>query len=198
MSQLERFDTAVDRAFEPLRRRRRWNQLFYSLSALADHSLIWELLAALLALTPSRRSRALRAAISLGIESILVNVVVKSLFSRGRPIDKSYQHPHHLRYPRTSSFPSGHATAAFAAATLLPGRALGRCVLYPLATLVALSRIHVRIHHASDVLGGALIGLGFAGLVRQLWPISTSSDPCKGTSGHHSFLNRRQQPVDCL
>lgn len=169
---LDRFDTAIDNAFEPLRQRRQLNRLFYSLSTLADHSLIWELIASALAITSRRRPRALRAGIALGVESVLINIGVKSLFSRQRPIDASFEHPHHLRYPRTSSFPSGHATAAFAAASLLSGRTWERFVLYPLATLVALSRIHVRIHHASDVIGGAIIGLGFAQLVRHLWPLS--------------------------
>jgi undecaprenyl-diphosphatase len=118
---------------------------------------------------------AMRAGVALAIESIVINVVVKSLFSRERPIDQSYEHPHHLRYPMTSSFPSGHATAAFAAATLLSNRRWHRWLLYPLATLVALSRVHVRIHHASDVLGGAIIGLGFAKLVEYLLPMQRTS-----------------------
>ncbi len=117
----------------------------------------------------------MRAGAALAVESVLINVVVKSLFSRERPIDHSYEHPHHLRYPLTSSFPSGHATAAFAAASLLSNRTWLRWLLYPLATLVAVSRIHVRIHHASDVLGGAIIGLGFAKLVEYLLPIQRTS-----------------------
>ncbi|WP_298211997.1 phosphatase PAP2 family protein [Ferrimicrobium sp.] len=172
MNPLDRFDTAVDRLFLPLRGRRQVDRLFYTLSALADHSLLWELLAATLAISPRRRPRALRAGAALGVESLLINVIVKSFFSRKRPIDDSYEHPHYLRYPLTSSFPSGHATAAFAAASLLSEHKRGRCLLYPLATLIALSRIHVRIHHASDVLGGALIGLAYARLVKSLVPLS--------------------------
>jgi undecaprenyl-diphosphatase len=169
---VDRFDAALDHAFVPLRGRRQCNRLFYLLSALADHSLIWGLVAAVGAIPSRKRQLALRAGAALVVESIFINVVVKSLFSRERPIDQSYEHPHRLRYPLTSSFPSGHATAAFAAATLLSNRSWHRWILYPLATLVALSRIHVRIHHASDVLGGAIIGLGFAALVKYLMPIS--------------------------
>ncbi|WP_306722599.1 phosphatase PAP2 family protein [Ferrimicrobium acidiphilum] len=174
LRQLDRFDTAVDHAFAPLRGRIMYDRLFYILSALADHSLLWELMAATLAISPRRRPLAMRAAAALAAESVVINVIVKSLFSRERPIDQSYEHPHHLRYPLTSSFPSGHATAAFAAATLLSDRTWLRWLLYPLATLVALSRIHVRIHHASDVLGGAIIGLCFAKLIKYLLPVSSS------------------------
>ena len=54
----------------------------------------------------------------------------------------------------TSSFPSGHATAAFCAATLLGGGA----GWYALAAAVAATRVYVRLHHASDVLAGAAFG----------------------------------------
>jgi hypothetical protein len=36
-----RLDSAVDSAFEPLRHKEGANKLFYSASALADHSIIW-------------------------------------------------------------------------------------------------------------------------------------------------------------
>ena len=67
-----------------------------------------------------------------------------------------------------SSFPSGHASAAFFAAGILTaatGRGLAP-VWYSTATVVAASRAYVRIHHPSDVAGGAAVGalLGIVGL----------------------------------
>ena len=72
-----------------------------------------------------------------------------------------------VRRPSTSSFPSGHASAAFFAAAILTtatGRALAP-VWYSAAVTVAISRAYVRIHHPSDVVGGAALGaaLGVAG-----------------------------------
>ena len=57
------------------------------------------------------------------------------------------------------SFPSDHATAAFAIAVsiFLRHRKAGVLAL-ALATIVALSRVVVGTHYPSDVLGGALIG----------------------------------------
>ena len=71
------------------------------------------------------------------------------------------EHPFRLRTPRTTSFPSGHASSGFMAATLLAdgGRAPGRWAWYGLAAVVASSRIHTRSHHASDVVAGAALGL---------------------------------------
>ncbi|MFV1991245.1 MAG: phosphatase PAP2 family protein, partial [Acidimicrobiales bacterium] len=63
------------------------------------------------------------------------------------------------RTPLTSSFPSGHASAAMMAAAVLSYR---RPVLTPLfygiGGIVATSRAYVRIHHASDVVGGLVLG----------------------------------------
>jgi len=63
------------------------------------------------------------------------------------------------------SFPSGHTTLAFAAAAALDRETRSRWVpalAYPLATLVAWSRLHDRQHWVSDVVGGAAIGFGVA------------------------------------
>ncbi len=71
----------------------------------------------------------------------------------------------------TSSFPSGHASAAFMAATLLSDRSRMKPLWYGLASIVAASRIHVRIHYASDVAVGVGVGLALGRLVRKLAPI---------------------------
>jgi undecaprenyl-diphosphatase len=155
---LARFDAAVDRAIEPLRGHRRLDVGFYTLTALADHSVLWMLIAATQALSHRRRRRALGAIVALGAESLLVNGVIKGLIGRRRPIDPDHPHPLGLRYPRTSSFPSGHASAAAAAVWLLGARPRERVLLAPVAALVAVSRVYVRIHHASDVVGGAVVG----------------------------------------
>ena len=42
---------------------------------------------------------------------------------------------------------------------------------YGLAAIVAASRIHVRIHHASDVVVGAGIGLGLGRVIRKAFPL---------------------------
>jgi membrane-associated phospholipid phosphatase len=36
--------------------------------------------------------------------------------------------------------------------------------------VVAGSRVYVKIHHPSDVVAGALLGLVLARVVRQVWP----------------------------
>ncbi len=62
---------------------------------------------------------------------------------------------HGLHRPITTSFPSGHATAAFCAARLLGGGP----GWYTVAAAVAGTRVYIRLHNASDVVAGALLGL---------------------------------------
>ena len=40
-----------------------------------------------------------------------------------------------------------------------------------LAGLIAVSRIYVRIHHASDVIGGVAVGTALGALVKRLAPL---------------------------
>jgi undecaprenyl-diphosphatase len=69
----------------------------------------------------------------------------------------------------THSFPSGHATVAFACATVL---ALAvprlRVPLFVLAALIAFSRVYVGVHYPFDVLAGAVLGVGLATALRML------------------------------
>jgi membrane-associated phospholipid phosphatase len=166
------FDRRVDTAFDRLRgRRSAVDRTLYALSALGDFSLLWHLLGAAKGLRSERDFHgAVRLAVGLGVESVLVNGAVKSLFRRHRPPWEGGR-PYRLRLPHTSSFPSGHASSGFFAASLLADGDPAWRVTYLLAALVAASRIHVRIHHASDVVGGAVLGLLLGGAVRRAAPL---------------------------
>jgi undecaprenyl-diphosphatase len=76
-----------------------------------------------------------------------------------------------MHRPRTSAFPSGHATAAFTAATLLAQGNSAGPFYFGLAALVASSRVYTRMHHASDVLAGAALGFVFGRVARRLLPM---------------------------
>lgn len=79
----------------------------------------------------------------------------------------SRTHPHKIRKPQTSSFPSGHASSAVLAASILSEGSKMGLAYKVLAALVATSRIHVRAHHASDVLAGAVVGMIFTKLLKS-------------------------------
>jgi undecaprenyl-diphosphatase len=146
----------------------------YSLSEVADFSVLWHTVSVAQALCggPTAERRSLRLSATLGIESLIVNGLLKRLVRRQRP-DILTERPHHLRQPLTSSFPSGHASAAFCAATLLSDGASrpARLGWHLLAAATAWSRVHVGIHHASDVVGGVVVGWAIGRAARRWWRI---------------------------
>lgn len=169
---LDDLDRLVDEAWERLRGDPFCDRVFYTASSLGDWSLLWHLLAALFSVRGGRHKRNFfRTATALALESVLVNLIIKSFFRRVRPPDPSDDRPHNLRMPLTSSFPSGHACSAFLAATLLGEATKRRWPFWLLGTVVACSRIHVRIHHATDVAGGMILGIALGKLAKTLAPL---------------------------
>lgn len=166
------FDDAVDGAFTGLRRRRAANMVAYAASEAADYSVGWHLISlAMAVVSPSRRRHAVRLAVALGLESILVNGVLKRATKRPRPElldDRAFE----VRRPKTTSFPSGHASSAALSAVLFTDAIpKGRKLWVLLAVIVGASRIHNRMHHASDVTAGAVLGSAFGVLTKRLWPL---------------------------
>lgn len=163
------FDDHVDTFWELLRGNPALDRLFYTASTVGDFSAIWHLINLVrLAAAADGRARFLRLASALAIESLLVNQVIKRAFRRERPEPPS-DSGHHLRMPSTSSFPSGHASSAAMAATLLSQRSKLSPAYALIASVVATSRLHVRIHHASDVVAGALVGRSLASIYKRAW-----------------------------
>jgi len=163
------FDEAVDKRLERYRSPA-LDRVFYPLSSAADHGMLWHGMGVVAALRRRDPKLALRFSAALGVESLITNAGVKSLFRRVRP-SEHFEHdaplPYGMRRPITSSFPSGHAATAFMCAAVLgKGRATAPA-WFALAALVAGSRVYVRMHHASDVLAGAALGLALAPAARR-------------------------------
>jgi undecaprenyl-diphosphatase len=176
---VSRFDRWVDSSVqERVRGNPVVDRVFYAASAVGDHGVIWLILAVVRGLRSEDAWRAtVRAAAAVAIESALVNGPVKWVFRRQRPAPRGTR-PHPLRTPRTSSFPSGHATSAFCAAALLSdGDPVMRPFYYALAGVVAWSRVHVRAHYASDVLGGIVIGVLLGKAFKRLVPLPPPATP---------------------
>jgi membrane-associated phospholipid phosphatase len=161
VSVVDDFDEWVDHQLESIRGNPVADRVFLSASHLGDWSLIWHIVGALRALvSPRRRNEALQLSAMLAVESLIINQGVKRIFRRQRPTTSGDERLQ-VRTPSTSSFPSGHASAGFFAATVLTSMS-GRKTAplwFGLAGVVATSRPYVRIHHASDIVGGAVSGL---------------------------------------
>ena len=166
------FDDAIDQVFQQLRGRRPADWIFYAASEAADFSLAWHVIGGVLALaSPVRRRHSLRLAVALGVESIVVNGVMKRFTTRERPplLEEAV---YEVRRPKTTSFPSGHASSATLAAILLTDAMPKlRPVWIASAAVVAASRVHNRMHHGSDVAAGTIIGAVFGIATKRIWPL---------------------------
>ncbi len=165
---IDGIDQAIDEWWDRrLRDRPALDRLMYSASEAANHSMLWYALGAAQAAVRRDARPAWQLGAALLGEAALVNGVIKTIFGRRRPVFRGPR-PHSLRQPLTSSFPSGHASAAMVAASLLSRRSPWGPAYYALALVVALSRIHVRIHHASDVTAGMAVGTVLGSLARRV------------------------------
>jgi membrane-associated phospholipid phosphatase len=171
---VERFDAAVDTFFDRWRGHKVPDTVFATASRVAEFSVGWQVAGVLTNLGSLRRRQLepeVRFASLIGLESLVVNQGIKRLAGRARPVHVGEHLRLGLRHPVTSSFPSGHSSSAFFAATLLSEGHPRRAPLwFGLALVVAASRPYVRLHHASDVVAGAATGLVLAKVAQRLWP----------------------------
>ncbi len=184
-SSLSHLDRRLTRSSDS-HRSRLGDELFTSASQVADRSLLWVVVAGLLAGVGGRRGRraAARGLVGIAIASAVVNGPLKLLVHRARPRKRAPLVP----TPRTSSFPSGHSASAFAFAVaasreLPPATAL----LVPLAATVSYSRVYVGVHYPSDVLLGATLGAGAGLLADRLLNVAADREPEAQPSPSHSL-----------
>jgi undecaprenyl-diphosphatase len=175
VSDASSFDQKVDAVFAPLRGRKGIDRAATVVSNLADYGFVWVALAGLKGRRsgPDRR-RAVVALGAAGLSSLMVSRAAKAAVERQRPEE---QVEAMVRTPSSSSFPSGHTLAAFCTAVVLPESSAGTAACVGFAAAVAASRVHLRAHHATDVLGGAgigaALGLGLRPVVNLVTPGST-------------------------
>lgn len=110
-----------------------------------------------------RRAGAVLATAAAGL-ALLINQPIAHAVDRMRPYLAHPAHAHLLiARSHDPSFPSDHATGAFALAfgIWLYDRTLGT-VLLVLAALLSFSRVYVGTHYPGDAVAGALIGIAAA------------------------------------
>ncbi|MBA3842179.1 MAG: phosphatase PAP2 family protein [Actinobacteria bacterium] len=130
------------------------NWLFEALSKAGTFGLIWVLIGFGIALVQRRPAPVLlvAAAVLLGD---LESTVGKLLIPRVRP----HYHPL-LKVPTSHSFPSGHSSTSFAAATVIAAISPRlRIPAFVLAAGIAFSRVYNGVHWPLDVLAGSALGV---------------------------------------
>ena len=141
--------------------RRPWlDDVMLLASALGAGGFIWWVTALITMVFPDKRAAAYRMLLAGLLTWSVSEFILKPGFDRARPFEVDASISVLDARPQTESFPSGHAAMAFAFALagsrMIPGSAW---VCWPLAAVIAVSRVYLGVHWPSDVLGGALLGL---------------------------------------
>ena len=122
----------------------------------------------LLAIKKTRRI-GITATMSLLINVLLVNVLIKPLVARVRPYEAFNNLSILVHRESDYSFPSGHSAICFSVAMvifMLMPKKYGIPALI-IAFLIAFSRLYVGVHYPSDVIVGIIIGT-FAAILARL------------------------------
>ena len=159
------------------------NPIMKVLTHSGDKGILLIVLILALLIIPRTRAIGIMSTISIAIEALLNNVLLKNIIARTRPYDEIEGLINLVGKQSDYSFPSGHTGAAFAVAGAMLVVALFglpmieksgeisrkdpslsfkliSVLLIMYATLLAFSRMYVGVHYPTDVLCGLLLGLG--------------------------------------
>ncbi|WP_307178402.1 phosphatase PAP2 family protein [Streptomyces africanus] len=137
---------------------------------MAEGTKLWCGAAALMAWRGGRRGRTAAAAglAAVAAAQVAANGVCKQLAQRPRPPREWIPHDEVEDRPESSSFPSGHTSAAVAfTAAVAPSWPLVGALCAVPAAMVSVERVQSGAHYPSDVATGAAIGLLAAWLTRS-------------------------------
>ncbi len=117
------------------------------------------------------RPTAERVTLATAATTVLV-FGLKALIRRDRPFDAWDDIAPRGGPPTSYAFPSGHAALAFTLATawsLEVPRIYVIVPAYAWATSVAVGRVWKGVHYPTDVLAGAVLGVGVAWAIHRIW-----------------------------
>jgi membrane-associated phospholipid phosphatase len=111
--------------------------------------------------------------VAIGLPGLLVTIV-KRLIGRARPYvgirDDPFAYMPFIWRPEYASMPSGHATTVTAAAIAIGAIwPQSRAVMWLYAVIIMLTRVVINVHHPSDVIAGAFVGVIGALLIRRFF-----------------------------
>jgi membrane-associated phospholipid phosphatase len=111
--------------------------------------------------------------VAIGLPGLFATIV-KRLIGRARPYvgvqDDPFAYMPFIWRPEYASMPSGHATTATAAAIAIGAIwPRSRVVMWLYAVIILFTRVAINVHHPSDVVAGALVGVLGALLVRRFF-----------------------------
>jgi membrane-associated phospholipid phosphatase len=134
-----------------------------ALGKAGNNALVWFLLGAALAIIDNSRWESWLICALLGPFAIALNYAIKLAVKRPRPVLEGL--PPLGGAPSSLSFPSAHATSSFAVATAMVRVDAAMAAAFVVAIAISLGRPYLGMHYPSDVLAGALLGVGLGLIV---------------------------------
>ena len=132
------------------------------ITTLGNGAIIWILISVGLLIPEKTRKIGFACMLALLASLLINNMFLKNMVARIRPYDRIGELMPLVEKPRDYSFPSGHTGSSFAAAWVLFRKLPGKFGIpaLVLAGLIGLSRLYVGVHYPTDVLVGAITGIG--------------------------------------
>ncbi len=154
------------------------------LTYLGEGGAFWIALGVCLIISKKYRIAGIAVLAALAIHLVFNDLLLKNLFCRPRPFNFEpwkgiFVYPNLIKRPSSLSFPSGHASSAFACATAIT-MTKKKSIYIPalvLAALISFSRLYLHVHYCTDVIAGIVVGIIYGILaifiVKALAPVVT-------------------------
>ncbi len=151
-----------------------------------DNGYVWIGVCILLLCIPKTRKIGIYLAITLIVEVVLNDGIIKGIIARERPFLQRTGIETIIKQPSGYSFPSGHSASSFAAATaiFLHNKRLG-IGAYVLAACIAFSRLYFYVHFPTDVICGSLFGILIGFTVNKLLRFIEKKTNSKKNENNH-------------
>lgn len=129
------------------------------ITMMGNLGIIWLIISVLMLLKVEDRIIGVSVILALILTTIVGEGIIKHIVKRSRPF-QNYEDELLINKPITYSFPSGHTASSFAAlAVFLQMNGKLGLIMSPIATLIAFSRIYLKVHYPTDVIFGIVLGI---------------------------------------
>ena len=138
---------------------RTFDRIMPIITMMGNLGVIWLIISILMLLKVEDRIIGISVILALILTTIIGEGIIKHIVKRNRPF-QNYEDELLINKPITYSFPSGHTASSFAALAVffqMNGK-LG-LIMSPIATLIAFSRIYLKVHYPTDVIFGIFLGI---------------------------------------
>ena len=138
---------------------RTFDRIMPIITMMGNLGIIWLIISILMLLKVEDRIIGIGVILALILTTIIGEGIIKHIVKRNRPF-QNHEDELLINKPITYSFPSGHTASSFAALAVffqMNGK-LG-LIMSPIATLIAFSRIYLKVHYPTDVIFGIVLGI---------------------------------------